>query len=89
MVLLAASIVETQITAAPVIDARVRSSLGRHLLEQLRRDVVTRWAESGVADSELPPLLVAIERVRDALEPTVGEAFALLQARLEPAQFHR
>src|SRR5436309_2028001 len=77
MVLLAASIVETQITAAPVIDARVRSSLGRHLLEQLRRDVVTRWAESGVADSELPPLLVAIERVRDALEPTVGEAFAL------------
>ena len=77
MVVLAASIVETQITATPVIDQRVRSSLGRHLLEQLRREVVTRWSESGVADSELPPLLVAIERVRDALEPSPAEAFAL------------
>src|SRR5436190_5350839 len=77
MVVLATSIVEAQITAAPVIDERVRSSLGRHLLEQLRREVVRRWTESGVADSELPPLLVAIERVRDALEPTPTEAFAL------------
>src|SRR5436190_519479 len=77
MVVLATSIVETQITAAPVIDERVRSSVGRHLLEQLRREVVRRWTESGVADSELPPLLVAIERVRDALEPTPTEAFAL------------
>ena len=77
MVVLANSIVETQITAAPVIDERVRSSVGRHLLEQLRREVVRRWTESGVADSELPPLLVAIERVRDALEPTPTEAFAL------------
>lgn len=77
MVVLATSIVETQIRAAPVIDERVRSSVGRHLLEQLRREVVRRWTESGVADSELPPLLVAIERVRDALEPTPTEAFAL------------
>ena len=76
LVVLAASIVETQITAAAVVDERIRSSVGRHLLGLLRREVVTRWQECGVADSELPPLLVAIERVRDALEPTSGEAFA-------------
>jgi signal transduction histidine kinase len=83
MVLLAANIVETQVTAAPVVDERVRCSLGRRLLEQLRREVVTRWSETGSAAAELPPLLVAIERVRDALEPTPAEAFA---ARLAGAE---
>jgi len=76
IVVLAASIVETQITAAPVIDERIRSSLGLRLLDQLRKEVVTRWAEHGVADANMPPLLVAIERVRDALEPSQAEVFA-------------
>src|SRR5882762_6682177 len=51
IVVLAASIVETQFTAAPVIDERFRSSLGRRLL-------------------------LAIERVRDALEPSQAEVLA-------------
>src|SRR6267378_3431846 len=76
MVILAASIVETQITATPVIDQRIHSHLGLRLLDQLRKEVVTRWAEHGVADANLPPLLVAIERVRDALEPSQAEVFA-------------
>ena len=76
IVVLAASIVETQLTAAPVIDERFRSSLGRRLLDQLRKEVVTRWAENGVADANMPPLLLAIERVRDALEPSQAEVLA-------------
>src|SRR5438046_9096338 len=47
MVVLATSIVETQITAAPVIDDRARSSVDRHHLELLRREVLRRWRESG------------------------------------------
>jgi signal transduction histidine kinase len=76
LVVLAASIVETQITAAPVIDERIRSDIGRRLLDLLRAEVVKRWANSGVVDADVPTILLAIERVREALEPTAAEAFA-------------
>lgn len=76
MVILAASILEMQVTSEPVIDQRAHSTLGRRLLELLRVEVERGWKESGVADTELPPLLVAIERVRKALEPTPTQSFA-------------
>jgi signal transduction histidine kinase len=76
MVILATSILETQITSAPVIDPRAHSTLGQRLLELLRTEVVRGWKESGVADAELPPLLVAIERVREAIEPAPAQSFA-------------
>ena len=76
MVILAASILETQITSAPVIDQRAHTDLGRRLLELLRVEVERGWKANGVADSELPPLLIAIERVRAAIEPTEQQSFA-------------
>jgi K+-sensing histidine kinase KdpD len=59
-----------------VVDERTRSALGRRLLDLLRVEIVKGWSESGVADSALPPLLLAIERVREAIEPGWGQSFA-------------
>jgi len=60
----------------PKVDPRVNSSLGRRLLEQLRGQVVEGWREGGVPDAELLPLLVAMERVRVAVEPSWAQTFA-------------
>ena len=76
LAIVAANIVETQITGAPVIDERVRTAMGRWLLERLRREIVTRWQGSGFPDADLPPLLVALESVRDAVEPKHGDDLA-------------
>jgi len=46
--------------------------LGRRLLDLLRTEIVLGWSESGVDDAALPPLLVAIERVREVIEPGWG-----------------
>src|SRR5438876_7451247 len=60
----------------PQVDSRVNSSLGRRLLEQLRGQVVEGWRDGGVPDAELLPLLVAMERVRVAIEPSWAQTFA-------------
>src|SRR2546426_1773754 len=60
----------------PPVDSRVNSSLGRRLLEQLRGQVVEGWRDGGVPDAELLPLLVAMERVRVAIEPSWAQTFA-------------
>jgi signal transduction histidine kinase len=76
MVVLAAAIHEAQCPDGHPVSERAHSELGRCLLEMLRAEVVRGWADSGVADAELAPLLVAIERVRDAIAPTPAEQFA-------------
>jgi signal transduction histidine kinase len=58
------------------IDQRIHSSLGRRLLELLRNNVLGGWRESGVPDTELLPLLMAIERVRITIEPSWAQTFA-------------
>src|SRR2546422_620918 len=60
----------------PPVDSRVNSSLGRRLLELLRGQVVEGWRDGGVPDAELLPLLVAMERVRVAIEPSWAQTFA-------------
>jgi len=60
----------------PDVDSRVNSSVGRRLLEQLRGQVVEGWRDGGVPDTELLPLLVAMERVRVAIEPSWAQTFA-------------
>src|SRR2546428_721739 len=60
----------------PPVDSRVNSSLGRRLLELLRGQVVEGWRDGGVPDAELLPLLVAMERVRVAIEPRWAQTFA-------------
>lgn len=58
------------------IDERARSSLGRRLLELLRAEVVRGWSGSGGGDAQTPAILVAIERVREAIEPNWAQYFA-------------
>jgi signal transduction histidine kinase len=60
----------------PKADARIHTALGRRLLELLRSEVVESWREVGVPDTELLPLLVAMERVRVALQANWAQTFA-------------
>jgi signal transduction histidine kinase len=46
------------------------------LLELLRSEVVESWREIGVPDTELLPLLVAMERVRVTIQPNWAQTFA-------------
>jgi signal transduction histidine kinase len=60
----------------PKVDPRIHSTLGRRLLELLRSEVVEGWREVGVPDTELLPLLVAMERVRVTIQPNWAQTFA-------------
>src|SRR2546427_4179725 len=58
------------------VDPRIHTALGRRLLELLRSAVVDGWPEGGVPDTELLPLLVAMERVRVTIQPNWAQTFA-------------
>jgi signal transduction histidine kinase len=60
----------------PKVDPRIHSSLGRRLLEMLRGEIVEGWRDIGVPDTELLPLLVAMERVRITIQPNWAQSFA-------------
>src|SRR5437870_1341541 len=60
--------VETQIGTGSVVNESLRSELGRRLLDELRAELVRGWAAGGAPDTELPPLMVAIEEIRDAIQ---------------------
>jgi len=75
LIALATSILETQITPEPVADPRLRSDLGRELLDELRAEIVRGWHACGAADSELPPLMRAIEDMRTAISKPVEQSF--------------
>ena len=64
------------ITIRPQVDPRIHSTLGRRLLELLRSAVVEGWRDVDVADTELLPLLVAMERVRVTIQPNWAQTFA-------------
>jgi signal transduction histidine kinase len=76
LVIVAASVLETQITPDAVIDARAQSPLGRRLLQIMKEEILRGWKSHGIAEPELPPLLLAIEHVREALENDPVRAFA-------------
>src|SRR5467141_1659337 len=59
-----------------MVDPRIHSTLGRRFLELLRSEVVEGWREVGVPDTELLPLLVAMERVRVTIQPNWAQTFA-------------
>jgi len=60
----------------PLEDPRIHSTLGRRLLELVRGEVVEGWREVGVPDTELLPLLIAMERVRVTIQPNWAQTFA-------------
>jgi signal transduction histidine kinase len=80
--LVAAAIHQAWSAASPTVpvrpkaDPRIHSTLGRRLLELLRGDVVESWREFGAPDTELLPLLVAMERVRVTIQANWAQTFA-------------
>jgi len=76
LIALATRILETQITPEPVVDARLQSDLGRELLDELRAEIVRGWEAGGAPDSELPPLMRAVEEMRTAIAKPAEQSFA-------------
>ena len=66
----------TAVPGRPKVDPRMHSSLGRRLLELLRGAIVEGWHDVGVPDTELLPLLLAIERVQVTIQPNWAQTFA-------------
>ena len=64
------------VAESPKVDPRIHSAVGRRLLELLRGEVVEGWREVGVPDTELLPLLIAIERVRVTIQANWAQTFA-------------
>jgi len=60
----------------PKVEPRIHSALGRRFLELMRSELVEAWQEFGVSDTELLPLLVAMERVRVTIQPNWAQTFA-------------
>jgi signal transduction histidine kinase len=73
---LATRVLETQITPETVVDNRLRSDLGRELLDELRAEIVQGWQGSAVPDGEFPPLMRAVEEIRTAIRKPVEQSFA-------------
>ena len=69
-----AGVLAMQVTPTAVIDARTRSPIGRGLLEAIREEVMTRWKAHGVTEIQLPRLLLAIERTREAIHNPAAHA---------------
>jgi signal transduction histidine kinase len=74
--LIVAGIHATPQALAESLDERVRSIIGRRLLDLLRGEVVAGWPTSGAPDAALQPLLAAMERMRVAIEPNWAQSFA-------------
>jgi len=62
-----AAVLEMQITPSAVMDARALSDLGRGLLDVMRSEAMRRWKAYGISEMDLPVLLLAMERVREAI----------------------
>jgi len=75
MTALVTRLIDAQITTGAVVEESLRSELGRRLLDDLRAELVRGWAAGGAADAELPPLMVAIEELRDAIQPPAQQSF--------------
>lgn len=63
-----------QVTPTAVIDTQARSPLGGRLLEVMREELIARWQSHGIAAAQLPGLLLAMERAREAIHNPAGHA---------------
>jgi len=76
---LLATAVQRELAAVPApIDGRVRSAVGRRLLDLLRAEVVRSWPRSATEHAAMPGILAAIERVREAIEAPWAEVASYL-----------
>jgi len=63
-----AAVRDKQMTRDLVIDVRAQSPLGRRLLLIMKEEIIRAWQTHGIAETQLPVLLLAMEQVRDAVE---------------------
>jgi len=63
----AAAVLEMQITPAAVMDSRALSDLGGRLLDVMRDELMRRWKAHGITETQLPVLLLAMARAREAI----------------------
>lgn len=75
LVIVTAGVLETQITSDAVMDARAQTPLGRRLLQIMKEEIIQGWKRHGIAEAELPALMLAMERVREALENDPARKF--------------
>ena len=62
-----AAILEMQITPAAAMDPRALSDLGGRLLDAMRDELMRRWKAHGISETQLPVLLLAMARAREAI----------------------
>jgi signal transduction histidine kinase len=74
--LVVAGVEEMQITRSAVIDARARSALGHRVVDAMRSEIMGGWRRHGIAETELPVMLLALERVREAVMSDGSKLFA-------------
>ena len=71
-----AGVLAMQVTPTAVIDAHAHSLLGRQLLDVMRAEVMSRWNALGITETQLPVLLLAMERAREAIHNPAAHALA-------------
>ena len=76
LLIVVASVMENQLTPGAVVDARAQTDIGRRLIEVIREEVTQCWRVHGIHETDLPMLLLAIERVREAVANGDAESFA-------------
>ena len=69
-----AGVMEMEVTPAAVIDARAQTPIGRRLLNVIRDEVIFRWNAHGITERQLPVLLLAMERAREAIHNPAAHA---------------
>jgi signal transduction histidine kinase len=73
---LACTLQRIQADGDVVVDERLHSEQGRRVLELLRAEVIRGWSDDRANHTQVPALLVAIERVREATEHDRAQRFS-------------
>jgi signal transduction histidine kinase len=73
---LARTLQQVQTDGDAAIDERLRSVRGRRVLELLRAEVIRGWSDDGDVHADIPAILTAIERVREAAEHGWAQRFS-------------
>jgi len=63
----AAAVLEMQVTPAAVMDPLALSDLGGRLLDAMRDELTRRWKAHRITETQLPVLLLAMARAREAI----------------------
>ena len=74
--LLARTLQHVQTDGDATVDQRLGSVRGRRVLELLRAEVIRGWSDDADGRTEVPAILTAIERVREAAERDGAQRFS-------------